>query len=284
MRKLFTIILLGFLASCSGPESSGSDAGPLDMSTSVDLGGMDTGRSDVGSEDTGDGPPDLGRLDAGRLDVGAEDSGAGDLGAPAGRLGTISGDCGVLDDELVSMQPDYFASAIDFAMDPYDDADLERLSAGGQEIVADGNAGGSSLLSEVFAFEVLQRCEGAVLLKTETEVLYTDPSGKLTDLLVEIDGVKIGVSVTRAVGFPREDPYTEQQATDLLTDKLLDVQASSTNVAEADRWEKQILHVLAYAPEHGESLRTAYAALGSDVKSDTVVWVTVTDGDDMFLY
>lgn len=38
--------------------------------------------------------------------------------------------------------------------------------------------------------------EEATLLKTETEVLYPDPAGKITDLLVEIDEQGVGVSVT----------------------------------------------------------------------------------------
>ena len=74
-------------------------------------------------------------------------------------------------------------------------------------------------LSGGFFYEVLHRCEGADLLKTEMEVTYTDPSGKLTDLLVDIDGAKIGVSVTRAVGWPRDDPYTVESAQNILEQK-----------------------------------------------------------------
>ncbi len=63
---------------------------------------------------------------------------------------------------------------------------------------------------------MLYRCELAVLLKTEAEIVYRDDGGKKTDLLVEMDAAKIGVSVTRAYGWPPEDPYTVEDATALL--------------------------------------------------------------------
>jgi hypothetical protein len=97
---------------------------------------------------------------------------------PADGFGALRGDCDVLDDELTAAAPAYFDSAIEFER-MYTDADLDRLTVGGQEIVADGNAGGSSLLSEVFAYELLARCERASLLKTETEIRY-DTDGTIT--------------------------------------------------------------------------------------------------------
>lgn len=199
-------------------------------------------------------------------------------------FGTISGACDELDDELTSTTAATLRNAIDFGTDPYDDTDMDRLTEGGREIIRDGNAGGSSLLSEVFAYEVLARCEGAVLLKTETEIVYDDPMGKKTDLLVDIDGLEIGVSVTRAVGFPRDDPYPPMQARDLLTDKLMDIQDSTANVSAEDQWTKQILHVIAYAPGHADTVLAEHANLDPAVRADTVLVVTVTDGDDDFLY
>jgi hypothetical protein len=197
-------------------------------------------------------------------------------------FGQLSGDCGVLDAELTAPEPSLFESAIAFER-LFTEADADLLSEGGQEILREGNAGGSSLLSEVFAFELLARCEGAPLLKTETEVEY-DAEGAITDLLVQIDDAKIGVSVTRAVGFPFEAPYTAEQARALLDEKLADIVESSANVSDEDRWRKQILAVLAFAPGHAESLATALAEVEPAVRADTIVWVLVTDGADEFIY
>lgn len=204
---------------------------------------------------------------------------------PLDGFGEITGPCGFLD--VATRQTSDFSmyqNAIDFFDDPYDDADLLLLTDGGQEILSDGNAGGSSILSEVFSYEVLARCEGAELLKTENEIIYNDPSGKKTDLLIQVGQSKLGVSVTRAVGYPRDDPYTVETAQSLLEQKLSGVLSSTANVSDADAWSKQILHVVAYAPEHASSLETAYELLSDEVRSDTLVIVTISHGDDEFLY
>lgn len=197
-------------------------------------------------------------------------------------LGVIAGDCGLIDAmELDSPSPFTFQNSIDFGRIGFD---YDMLTPGGQEVYDDGNLGGSSLESEVISFEVLARCEGASLLATEAEILYTDPMGIKTDILVEIDDRVVGVSVTRAVGFPFDAPYTEMQANDLLTGKLEDILASTANVAPADAWVKQILHVIAYADMHAESILAAYATLPPEVTADTILLVTVTNGDDAFVY
>ena len=164
--------------------------------------------------------------------------------------------------------------------DPYDDEDFELLTDGGQEIINDGNAGGSSLLSEVFAYEVLERCELASLLATEMEVSYLDPDSKITDLLVEIDGMKIGVSVTRAVGYPREAPYPLATAKSLLQKKLEGILDSSENVAPEHKWVKQILHVarLQRRPRHRDG--TGWNETADTLKADHYSPLHVTTADD----
>ena len=210
------------------------------------------------------------------LDASASDA------AVESEFGSISGDCAVLDSELLSPSPDFFRLAIEFDR-IFTDSDQGLLSAGGQEILADGNAGGSSVLSEVFAYELLQRCESAALLKTETEIQY-DQAGKITDFLAEIASEKIGVSVTRAVAFPFDAIYPVSQAEELLSGKLADILMSSANVSATDRWRKQLLAILAYGPEHADALDQAYAGLDVAVKADTIVFVIVTDGADDFIY
>ena len=162
--------------------------------------------------------------------------------------------------------------------------DEDWLSEGGLQVYEDGNLGGSSLYSEVYAFEVLHRCEDAALLKTEAEIDYVDDGGKKTDLIVSLDDQVLGVSVTRAYGYPPEDPYTVEQAQDLLEDKLADVLLSTENGADADAWERQILHIIAYESGHADSVEAAWSDVDDAVRADTVVVVTVSDGEDAFLY
>src|SRR4029079_5658769 len=86
---------------------------------------------------------------------------------PLDGFGAITDDSDVLDDEPVPPGPSRFESEIDFPRPFLADEDADLLTEGGQVMLATGNAGGSSLLSEVFAYELLARCELAPLLATE---------------------------------------------------------------------------------------------------------------------
>lgn len=201
---------------------------------------------------------------------------------PPTELGELSGDCGLIDAmELNSPAPFVFTGAIDFGDVGYD---YDLLTPGGKAIYEAGNLNPGSLYSEIVAYEVLARCDGAELLKTENTIVYDDPMGKKTDLLVDMDGLKVGVSVVRAVGFPKDAAWTPTQAKTILEKKLSDILVSSDNVAPEDAWVKQILGVVAYGPMHLESLLTAYDTLDPALKADTVLVITVTDGDDAFIY
>ena len=183
--------------------------------------------------------------------------------------------------ELVSTGPHLFHTNLDFASMSFD---YNALSPGGKKVHDEGNLGGKSLHSEIFAYEVLYRCELAALLKTESKILYQPGATKKTDLLVQIDGYKIGVSVTRAFAFPAGSTYSVAQAKALLDDKLGDILVSTQGVKPADAWQKQILHVLAYNEQHRDALKQAYPSVSASTKADTIVMVTVTDGSDGFIY
>lgn len=293
-RLFFLSIVLGLsLSACSDPDSNNTSNNPSsDMSSDMMLDMAPDQASDQPVDLVSDQGPDQAADQSADLSMDATADITEDLPTdmtsnfPLMGFGALMGMCDVLDTELQDAQGSVIENQIDFAQDPYDMDDLMRLSMGGQEIIKDGNAGGSSVLSEVFAYEVLYRCELAVLLKTETEINYTDPNSKITDLLVEIDGQKIGVSVTRAVKFPRDDNtmYSVDQAKGLLDKKLKGILNSSMNVVPEDKWVKQILHVLAYDQQHATALKTAYGQLDAAVKADTIVWITVTDGMDEFIY
>jgi hypothetical protein len=266
-------------SSSTGPDpttTTSTTTTPADTTTTGDTGESSTTgeSSDTGTstDETGEGTTSTAT---------SETTGTSTTGAQDG-LGELSGDCGLIDAmELTSPDPFVFTGAIDFGAVGYDYA---MLTPGGQQIYDEGNLNPGSLYSEIVAYEVLARCEMAALLKTEATIVYTDPMGKKTDLLVEMDGLKIGVSVVRAVGFPQDDPYTPAQAEVIIKKKLEDILVSSANVAPEDAWEKQILSVVAYGPMHVDSVLTAYAGLDPAIKADTILVVTATDGDDAFIY
>ncbi len=205
-----------------------------------------------------------------------------DTDVPLDGFGEISGDCGVLDDsEWDAADPFLFRNAIDFGGLEFDEG---LLTADGYLIWEAGNLNPGSLHSEIFAFEVLGRCELAALLETEDTVEYLDPGGKKTDVLTEIDARKVGVSVTRAFHWPPEDPYTLDEAVDLLTDKLGDIPVAAANAAPVDAWERSILSVVAYDSQYADEIETAWSLLDPSITLDTIVVLTVTDGEDEFIY
>jgi hypothetical protein len=203
--------------------------------------------------------------------------------APAG-FGTLSGMCGVLmTTDLTSTSPSIVRDTFTFDRAFVDPDDRPLLTPGGKHLAETPNAGGSSGLSEVFAYEQLARCEEAGFYKTETEIVY-DTVGKITDLEVTIDGHKIGVSVTRAVAFPFGDPYTMDAANALLTKKLEGIAESTMNVSAGDRWDKQFLAVMAWDDQAADTIVQSWNGLDASLQADTILIVTSTAGEDLFIY
>ncbi len=264
----------------SSSSSGGGAAGGGGSSGTLDGGAGGTGAAGAGGADGGSGGAGaVGGSGAGGATGGGGTGGTG--GADAG-YGFISGACGVIDeDDVFSPTPELIQNLIDFTTFPA--LQTSDLTPGGQAIFADGNLGGSSLYSEIFAFEVLTRCDNAEYLKSEAEIVYAI-NGKKTDLLIAIDGHKIGVSVVRAVSFPEGSPYPVSQAYTVLEGKLADILQSTMNVAPEDAWEKQFLAVVAQTPAHADAITQAYDMVDPATKADTVVIITTTEGEDDFIY
>lgn len=197
-----------------------------------------------------------------------------------------TGTCGVLDTELTDAEPHWIQNTATFPTG-WNIMRAMELSSGAQQILSEGTAGGSSGYSEAFAFEMLERCEGASLVASETMIRYSTP-GQKTDILVEIDGLKIGVSVTRAVTVlppcSRSGSYALADATELLTRKLNGIRESSMLVVPEDRWVKQILFVYADTEAHANVLRAAWDELDAALRADSVLYVSVSEAMDAFIY
>lgn len=264
MRTRLWFVSLATLIACGGTTPASPDGSTADASA-----------PDASAPDAA--------TDALAIDAGP-DAGPDAVSVPLAGFGDLSGLCGVLEvADLTGPTPELFRDTLTFQRRYVDPDDRPLLTPGGLHLAETPNAGGSSGFSEIFAYEELARCELATLLKTETEIVY-DTASKITDLEVEIDGHKIGVSVTRAVAFPFGDPYPLATATTLLTKKLGDIQLSSASVSAADKWDKQILAVLAWDDAAADTIEQAWTALDPSIKADTIVVVTSTAGDDLFIY
>jgi hypothetical protein len=200
-------------------------------------------------------------------------------------LGTLSGSCGEVRAELVSVSPSVKVDSLTFVTgELYSKA---FLSPGGDTLFDTPNAGGSSTESEVMSFEVLHACEGASLLKTETEVKYAPPQAgqpnSITDLLVEIAGQKVGVSVTRAYKPSNQGPQSDAELKALLEKKLEGINVSSQRVLPEDKWVKQILHVFAASQASVDSALRVLPTISAATRANTIVVLTKTTGGG-FIY
>ena len=202
-------------------------------------------------------------------------------------FGDLSGMCGVIHEaDLTSASPRTIQVNFNWAMGYIDPDDRPQLTAGGQHMAATPNAGGSSGLSEIFAYEELARCEGAQFLKSETEIIYDPVTSKKTDLEIMLDGHKIGVSVTRAFHGPfGSGPLAMDAAVTLSQKKFSEIHDSTAGTANtADKWDKQILAVLTDNVDDANTWLAATATLDAATIGDTILVLTTTDGDDGFIY
>ena len=202
---------------------------------------------------------------------------------PSQDIFTIEGDISAISGDLLDPNPSVFDNMIDFYQGFSVPDNIFDLSYDATEIYEADNSGGSSVLSKVISMEILFEELGAVLLKTETEIVY-DTTGDITDFLVAIDNIKIGVKVTRAFHYPSTEPITSSEAYQLLTNKLTDIIQSSENVSDEDKWQKQILHIITPSVEEIDIIRNALEAVDAEIKADTIVLISATIGDDSFLY
>lgn len=195
-------------------------------------------------------------------------------------LGTLSGSCGQITAEIGKPTPSAFSNVLAFAVG--DTFDKANLSDGGDRILDTPNAGGSSIESEVMSFEILHYCEGAKLLKTEKEIVYQPvvdggPS-TITDLLVEIDGKKVGVNPIRVYKPQNQPQPTDADVKKSLEDKLTSIRGSSARVTPADKWVKQIMHVYTASQANTDAVMRVLPTIDAATRADTVVLVTRATG------
>ncbi len=144
------------------------------------------------------------------------------------------------------------------------------------------NAGGTSVESEVMSLEILDRCFGAELAKTEMEIEYWPEGSKKTDYSVNLAGRSIGVSVTSAMKY--RGRFVEEDARFLLRKKLYGVIESSKNVLRQHKWERQILHVWASHAYIADVIHNEFNKLSAELQHNTIVMVTVSKGNSQWLY
>ncbi|KAI8055391.1 hypothetical protein BDF22DRAFT_741983 [Syncephalis plumigaleata] len=178
-----------------------------------------------------------------------------------------------------------------------------QLSSCARRVRDSPNAGGCSILSEIFSCEIVRRWLGAKLVFTEMEVPYSAWRGPMTDYICEIgDGLAISVSVTRAMTAPNKT-YTRADARRLLCKKMRGIIGASKRIRLSNNDEeeeeeeeearnliytsrhcrgssqlyKQILHIWAPSGRVARMIRQEWRRLSRELIDTTLVVVSIVD-------
>ncbi len=189
--------------------------------------------------------------------------------------GSITGACGSIHIAIKETSASVLQTTYTF--NDTEKFDAESLTGKPKKRYDEPNAGGSSKCTEVMSMQLLIDCEQATITKLETEITY-DTEGKIADYLIDIDGIKTGVSVTRAYKGPMIDVYTMEDATSLLEKKLAGIAEARQNVSTQDAWSKSLVHIWTLHAEWADTVTEAWNNLDDVTKGTTLVLVTVEEG------
>lgn len=117
------------------------------------------------------------------------------------------------------------------------------LSSDATKVLLEPNAGGASVVSEALSVEYLCRRLQAHSVVPEMKIKYFFSNWKKIDYLTTIRGERIGVSVTRAMGFPTADTFTSEDAERLGKKKLYGLILARSGISECNSYNRSILHV-----------------------------------------
>jgi hypothetical protein len=119
------------------------------------------------------------------------------------------------------------------------------------------NAGGSSEISEIVSMYYMQKRYGATHFIPEMSVQY-DTESKICDYLMNINGYKIGVSVTRAILYPFERPINETFTTSLLYRKMTGILLAKRSVAPEHAFHHSMIHIWCRSQSDIDMIKTSY--------------------------
>ena len=142
------------------------------------------------------------------------------------------------------------------------------------------NAGGKSTLSEMMSIEYFTRVLNAQDILLEMEVEYWIDY-KMVDFICTVPQYgRIGVSVTRAMGYPSSDKFTPDHALHLLRKKLYGLIVSRNGVTKKHSFFRSILHIWCQTEEIAIFLQNAYESFdiedyGLDIKGVVILQLTI---------
>lgn len=119
------------------------------------------------------------------------------------------------------------------------------------------NAGGTSAISEALSIEYFIRKYGVSKILYEKEVSYWIEY-KMCDFLIVDDGENIGVSVSRAMGYPSASFFKKEDAVTLIKKKIEGLIIARSGVCMKHTFHKSILHIWCQTLQIAKILGSVY--------------------------
>ena len=129
-------------------------------------------------------------------------------------------------------------------------------------------------------FELAYGATG-VLLEMEIEYWI---DFKMVDFVCKIDGTRVGVSVTRAMGYPTPDRFTPEKAADLVNKKLYGLVVARDSVVKKHRFFKSVLHIWCQTDEISAIVKDAYDNMDDEmnIKGDMLLILTTYANPEIY--
>uniref|UniRef100_A0A7S1U3N9 Uncharacterized protein n=1 Tax=Phaeomonas parva TaxID=124430 RepID=A0A7S1U3N9_9STRA len=132
-----------------------------------------------------------------------------------------------------------------------------------QRIVDEPNAGGKSVVSEALSVEYFVKRFRATAIQTEMELTYWSEHWKKIDYSVVVGAQRVGVSVTRAMGFPTQGAFTTGDARRLLKKKLYGLIVARAGIDESCKFGVAVLHTWCQSARIAKLLQEAFVELAA---------------------
>lgn len=147
------------------------------------------------------------------------------------------------------------------------------------------NAGGKSQYSEALSMQYFRERFRARKYIPEMEIKYWIDY-KMCDYICNVKGNRVGVSVSRAMGYPTAEDFTPDIAYRLLRKKLHGLVVASRGVCEKQEFHISVLHIFCQNQKISEMVMDIYPQILTEDDSDTIrdVIIILTVCEQNYIY
>lgn len=166
----------------------------------------------------------------------------------------------------------------------------DKLSSGfcqaAKESLIIDNAGGASEKSEAISINYFFERFKATNFLLEMQIEYWMTNYNMCDFICSINDERVGVSVTRAMGFPKPSDFTEERAYILLKKKMHGLIVARSGVCTKHEFNMSVLHIWCQTQRIADILKNVYPQMIFEDNSNTIheVILLLTVCDTEYIY